>query len=91
MGLFIWFCLFFVVEIKWILFFRIFGELIENVIYIEEEIRNMSWEYKSKFIKFDFVICVRYFDFRFNIFFVGLSFNSEVFFMCICFFGLKMF
>lgn len=30
----------------------------------------MSWEYKSKFIKFDFVICVRYFDFRFNKFFV---------------------
>lgn len=61
-----WFCSFSAAETKWTPLLRTLGELIENVTYTEEEIRNMSWEHKSKLIKSDPVTCARYFDFRFN-------------------------
>lgn len=69
LGLPTWFCSFSAAETKWTPLLRTLGELIENVTYTEEEIRNMSWEHKSKLIKSDPVTCARYFDFRFNKFF----------------------
>lgn len=36
----------------------------------------MSWEYKSKLIKVDLVICVRYFDFRLSKFFIEVLGND---------------
>lgn len=72
----IWFCFFLVVEIKWILLLKCLGEFIENVFYFDDEILNISWEYKSKLIKVDLVICVRYFDFRFSKFFIEVLGND---------------
>lgn len=69
LGLPTWFCSFSAAETKWTPLLKTLGELIENVTYTEEEIRNMSWEHKSKHIKSDPVTCARYFDFRFNKFF----------------------
>ncbi|XP_061195058.1 uncharacterized protein LOC133203256 [Saccostrea echinata] len=69
LGLPTWFCSFSAAETKWTPLLKTLGELIDNVTYTEEEIRNMSWEHKSKLIKSDPVTCARYFDFRFNKFF----------------------
>lgn len=69
LGIFIWFCLFLVVEIKWKVFLCVLGKLVKNKIYFDLEIDNMVWFEKNEFIKFDLVICVRYFDFCFQMFF----------------------
>lgn len=59
LGLPTWFCSFSAAETKWTPLLKTLGELIENVTYTEEEIRNMSWEHKSKLIKSDPVTCAR--------------------------------
>ncbi|XP_062577467.1 uncharacterized protein LOC134239311 [Saccostrea cucullata] len=69
LGLPTWFCSFSAAETKWTPLLKTLGELIDNVTYTEEEIKEMSWEHKSKLIKSDPVTCTRYFDFRFNKFF----------------------
>lgn len=72
LGIFIWFCFFLVVEMKWIFFLKILGKFIDNVIYIEDDINNFFWDEKCRFIKLDLVICLRYFDYRFQRFFYGV-------------------
>lgn len=65
LGIFIWFCLFLVVEIKWVSVFKILYKILFNKILIDEEIGNLIWEEKCDLIRKDFVICVRYFNYRF--------------------------
>lgn len=50
LGLVFLFCSFFLVEIKWIYLFRIFGQLVDNKEYINEELENMNWNERCRLI-----------------------------------------
>lgn len=49
-GIFIWFCLLLVVEIKWFDLLKIFGKLVKNVEYIDDDIKNLIWIEKCELI-----------------------------------------
>lgn len=56
-GVLIWFCFFLFVEIKWLLLLYCLGKFIDMKDYFDEELLNMFWVEKCRFIKFDLVIC----------------------------------
>lgn len=80
---------------------RVLGKLVNDKIYCDSDIDNLTWFEKNKLIKSDPVTCARYFDFRLQmflnkvlrheiepIFFSASSFSKEVLLMFTFYFGL---
>lgn len=76
-GVLIWFCFFLFVEIKWLLLLYCLGKFIDMKDYFDEELLNMFWVEKCRFIKFDLVICFRYFYYKVQVF-INIVLNSSI-------------
>ena len=58
------FCSFSSAETHWIHLLRILGQLVDNKVYSNIELENMSWDGKCRLIQSDLVICAGHFDYQ---------------------------
>lgn len=68
LGIPTWFCSFSAAETKWKVLLRVLGKLVNDKIYSDSDIDNLTWFQKNELIKSDPVTCARYFDFRLQMF-----------------------
>ena len=68
LGIPTWFCSFSAAETKWKDLLRVLGKLVNDKIYSDSDIDNLTWFEKNELIKSDPVTCARYFDFRLQMF-----------------------
>ena len=53
-------------ETRWLHLLKILGEVVDNKIYSEEDVKGFTWEDKCRLIQSDPVTCARHFDFSVN-------------------------
>lgn len=76
LGIPTWFCSFSSAETKWKPLLRTLGQLVDGKIYSDEDILDMSWNEKCRFIRSDPVTCTRFFDHKFQTFLKKVLYNE---------------
>ena len=70
------FCSFSSAETHWIHLLRILGQLVDNKVYSNIELENMSWDGKCRLIQSDLVICAGHFDYQISQFLTNFLLND---------------
>jgi hypothetical protein len=71
-----WFCSFSAAETRWIHLIKILGRLIDNKDYMDDEIKEMTWQKKAELIqKKDPVTCAQNFEHMAQLFIQGFRLN----------------
>lgn len=68
LGIPTWFCSLSAAESRWTDLLKILGKLVKNVVYSDDDVKNLSWTERCELIQADSVTCTRYFDHRVQVF-----------------------